>query len=56
MDKYIPRQMFSVWAKVDDKTLNKLLYEDHQITNNEWNNGGNIFVLEYICPFKNLLL
>jgi hypothetical protein len=33
---------FSVWAKVDDKTLNKLLYEDHQITNNEWNNGGNI--------------
>ncbi len=45
---------FSVWAKVDDKTLNKLLYEDHQITNNEWNNGGNIFVLEYICPFKHI--
>ena len=45
---------FSVWAKVDDKVLHELLYEDHQITNNEWNNGSNIFVSEYICPFKHI--
>jgi len=45
---------FSVWAKVDDKTLDKLLHSDHKITANEWNNGDNIFFLEYICPFKHI--
>ncbi len=45
---------FAVWARVDDKTLDKILHEDYKIAADEWNNGNNIFVLEYICPFKHI--
>jgi hemolysin-activating ACP:hemolysin acyltransferase len=37
---------FAVWARVDDKTLDKILHEDYKIAADEWNNGNNIFVLE----------
>ncbi|CAB9538841.1 hypothetical protein [uncultured Gammaproteobacteria bacterium] len=46
---------FSVWAKVDNKTLDKLLQSNYKITANEWNNGDNIFILEYICPFEHVV-
>ncbi|NYT26495.1 toxin-activating lysine-acyltransferase [Candidatus Thiodubiliella endoseptemdiera] len=45
---------FAVWAKVNNETLDKLLHSDHKITANEWNNGDNIFFLEFICPFKHI--
>ncbi|CAC9574386.1 hypothetical protein [uncultured Gammaproteobacteria bacterium] len=45
---------FAVWARVDDKTLDKILHEDYKIVANEWNNGDNIYFLEYICPFEHI--
>ncbi|MBA5248898.1 MAG: toxin-activating lysine-acyltransferase [Gammaproteobacteria bacterium] len=45
---------FSVWAKVNDETLSKLLFGEHKITADEWNNGDNIFILEFICPFEHI--
>jgi hemolysin-activating ACP:hemolysin acyltransferase len=29
---------FAVWARVDDKTLDKILHEDYKIAADEWNN------------------